>query len=93
MNIDETTMPMTAKSYRLTTISCFVGIFCQAISSNITAILFIPLMTLYGLSYIHLGMLVGINFTTQVLVDIIASRSIMREAEGARFPNVRMSGF
>ena len=78
MNIENASMPMTAKSYRLTTLSCFVGIFCQAISSNITAILFIPLMTLYGLSYVHLGMLVGINFTTQVLVDIIASRLVDR---------------
>lgn len=81
MHIEETQIQlvqMTAKSYRLTTVSCFVGIFCQAISSNITAILFIPLMTLYGLSYIHLGLLVGINFTTQVLVDIIASRLVDR---------------
>lgn len=72
------TPALTAKSYQLTTISCFVGIFCQAVSSNITAILFIPLMTLYGLSYVHLGLLVGINFTTQVLVDIIASRLVDR---------------
>ncbi len=72
------TVPMTVKSYQLTTLSCFVGIFCQAISSNITAILFVPLMTLYGLSYVHLGLLVGINFTTQVLVDIIASRLVDR---------------
>ncbi|MBE0699360.1 MAG: MFS transporter [Anaerolineaceae bacterium] len=81
MNIEEAQtqpMQMTAKSYQLTTISCFVGIFCQAISSNITAILFIPLMTLYGLSYIHLGLLVGINFSTQVLVDIVASRLVDR---------------
>ena len=53
-----------------------MGIFVQAISSNITALLFIPLMTLYGLSYVHLGLLVGINFTTQVAVDIIVSRLI-----------------
>jgi MFS family permease len=66
------------RSYRLTTLSCFVGIFCQAISSNITAILFIPLMSMYGLSYVHLGLLVGINFSTQVLVDIISSRMIDR---------------
>ncbi len=81
MNIEEAQiqpLQMTAKSYRLTTFSCFVGIFCQAISSNITAILFIPLMTLYGLTYIHLGLLVGINFTTQVMVDIIASRLVDR---------------
>lgn len=81
MNLEEAQIQpaqMTAKSYQLTTVSCFVGIFCQAISSNITAILFIPLMTLYGLSYVHLGLLVGINFTTQVLVDIIASRLVDR---------------
>jgi len=68
----------TAKSYQLTTFSCFVGIFVQAISSNLTAILFIPLMTLYDLSYIHLGLLVGINFTTQVAIDIISSRLVDR---------------
>lgn len=80
MIIEETqnTTEVTAQSYRLTTVSCFVGIFCQAISSNVTAVLFIPLMNLYGLSYIHLGLLVGINFTTQVAVDIIASRHIDR---------------
>jgi MFS family permease len=81
MTIEEAqphTVPLTAKSYQLTTFSCFVGIFCQAISSNITAILFIPLMTLYNLSYVHLGMLVGINFTTQVAVDIISSRLVDR---------------
>jgi MFS family permease len=82
MTIENTphTIPVqhTAQSYRLTTLSCFVGIFVQAVSSNLTAILFIPLMTLYGLSYIHLGLLVGINFTTQVAVDIIASRLIDR---------------
>ena len=80
MTIEETVqpVPLTVKSYRLTTLSCFVGIFSQAICSNITAILFIPLMTLYGLSYVHLGLLVGINFTTQVLVDIITSRLVDR---------------
>jgi MFS family permease len=59
-------------------LACFLGIFVQAISSTITAVLFIPLMTLYGLSYVHLGLLVGINFTTQVAVDISASRLVDR---------------
>lgn len=59
--------------YRLTTIACFLGIFSQAIVCSITAVLFIPLKTLYGLSYFHLGMLVGINFTAQVTVDLVFS--------------------
>lgn len=60
-------------SYTRTTLSCFVGIFVQAIITNLTAILFIPMMDLYGFSYAHLGILVGVNFTTQVGADIIFS--------------------
>ncbi len=62
-----------AKKYRLTTLSCFVGIFVQAIITNLTAILFVPFMSIYNLTYIQLGILVGINFTTQVVSDLICS--------------------
>jgi MFS family permease len=55
-----------------------VGIFVQAITTNLTAILFIPLLSLYDLSYVHLGLLVGVNFATQVAVDIIFSGWIDR---------------
>jgi len=67
-----------ADHYRLTTLSCFVGIFVQAIITNLVAILFIPLMTLYGLSYIHLGTLVAVNFTVQVGSDLVFSGLIDR---------------
>ncbi len=59
--------------YRRTTFSCFVGIFVQAIITNLTAILFIPLMGLYDLHYGQLGILVGVNFTAQVSADLIFS--------------------
>lgn len=62
-----------AKHYNLTTVSCFTGIFVQAIITNLTAILFVPMMTIYGFSYIHLGILVGVNFTTQVISDLVFS--------------------
>jgi fucose permease len=61
------------RNYRRTTFSCFVGIFVQAIITNLTAILFIPMMDLYGFSYVHLGILVGINFTSQVSADLFLS--------------------
>lgn len=67
-----------AVNYKLTMTSSFVGIFVQAIITNLTAILFIPMMSLYGFSYVHLGMLVGINFTAQVAADIIFSGMIDR---------------
>jgi fucose permease len=63
----------TPPSYRLTMVSCFVGIFIQAINTTIVAILFIPMMKLYGFSYVHLGLLVGINFISQVVVDLVSS--------------------
>ncbi|MFZ2539266.1 MAG: MFS transporter [Oscillospiraceae bacterium] len=60
----------------MTRLSCYVGIFVQAIVCNITAILFIPMMDLYGFSYVQLGTLVAVNFTAQVAVDIIFSGMI-----------------
>ncbi len=68
----------TAATYRLTTLSCFVGIFVQAIMVNLTAILFIPLMRIYSFSYIHLGILVAVNFGVQIGSDIIFSSLIDR---------------
>ena len=67
-----------AINFKLTMFSCFVGIFNQAIISNLTAILFVPMMVLYGFSYIHLGILVAINFATQVASDLILSRLVDR---------------
>ncbi len=64
---------MVKGAYRRTTLSCFVGIFVQAIITNLTAILFIPLMGLYDLHYGQLGILVGVNFTAQVSADLIFS--------------------
>ncbi|MFA7673353.1 MAG: MFS transporter [Clostridia bacterium] len=62
-----------ALKYRSITISCFVGIFVQALNSNLTPLLFITLMNMYGLSYVHLGLLMGINFISQVSADLLLS--------------------
>jgi fucose permease len=69
---------MQANAYKLTTLSCFTGIFVQAIITNLTAILFIPLMRIYDLSYIHLGTLVAVNFSVQVGSDLVFSGLIDR---------------
>ncbi len=60
-------------SYKSTAIACYIGNFVQAIVINLTPILFIPLRIQYGFSYSQLGLLVLINFTTQVSVDILLS--------------------
>jgi fucose permease len=63
-------------SYKSTTIACYIGIFCQAIVINLTPILFIPLREQFGLTFIELGLLIFVNFTTQVIVDIAFSKVV-----------------
>ena len=70
--------PVHKPNYRRTTVACFLGIFTQAISTNLIAILFIPLRELYGLSYIQLGIIVGVNFFVQVSADLSMSLFIDR---------------
>ena len=64
--------------HKRTLTACCGGIFTQAIITNITAILFVPMMSLYGFDYRHLGLLVAINFISQVIADIIFSGLIDR---------------
>lgn len=64
------------QNYKLTRLSCFVGIFVQAIVCNVTPVLFVPMMKIYGFSYVKLGILVAVNFIAQVAVDIIFSGMI-----------------
>ena len=58
------------KKYKLTLIASLLGIFSQAVATNLIALIFVPLMSLYGLSFVHLGVLVGVNFGLQILTDI-----------------------
>ena len=43
----------------------------QAIFANMTALLMVPFMSLYGLTLGQMGILVGINFGTQILADVL----------------------
>lgn len=60
-------------SYRSTIHACYIGFLVQAVVVNLTPILFIPLREAYGLRYEQLGLLVFINFITQVVCDIAFS--------------------
>ena len=58
-------------NHKRTLASCFCGIANQAILTNITAILFVPLMMLYDITITQFGLLVGINFCAQMVADIV----------------------
>lgn len=64
--------------YRSTINACYLGSFIQAVIINLTPILFIPLKDQLGLSFGELGLLVLVNFVTQVSVDLIFSGLIDR---------------
>lgn len=65
-------------SYRPTIYACYLGNVVQAAVMNVTPILFIPLKEQFGLSYSHLGILVLVNFLTQVCCDILFSNAADR---------------
>jgi fucose permease len=63
-------------TYKWTTIACYIGNLAGALITNLTPILFIPLRTQFGLSLEQLGLLIFINFTTQVAIDLLFSRIV-----------------
>jgi MFS family permease len=60
-------------SYKSTVNACYIGNLVQSIVINLTPVLFIPLREQFGLSFEQLGLLILINFFTQVIVDIAFS--------------------
>lgn len=61
------------KSYKKLKLACYSASVCMSIISNLTPLLFVSFMELYGISYSLLGLLILINFSTQLLVDLIFS--------------------
>ena len=53
--------------------ACFVGSVSQAVVLNVSPLLFLTFHSLYGISYSLLGLLVLINFITQLAVDLVFS--------------------
>lgn len=65
------------KGYRGTLFTCCFSNFFQAVGASF-AILFVPLHNLYGLSYTDFGILVSVNFVTQVVSDLVFSKPVER---------------
>lgn len=61
-------------TYQNTTFACYRGYMTQAIINNIAPLLFIIFQTDFSISYEKLGQLVLVNFASQLLTDIWASK-------------------
>ena len=59
------------QQHRLTKKACYLTGITMAIASNLSPILFLTFRDMYDLSYTLLGLLVVINFVTQLSVDLI----------------------
>lgn len=62
-----------SKSYQRLKFACFTSNVGMSVVGNISPLLFITFRRLYGISYTLLGLLVLINFCTQLIIDLIFS--------------------
>ena len=53
--------------------ACYMTGATMAVTCNVSPLLFLTLRSLYGISYSLLGLLVLVNFCTQLLIDLIFS--------------------
>jgi MFS family permease len=61
------------KNYSLVKLACYIANISMSIVSNLSPVLFLTFHSLYGISYSLLGLLVLINFVTQLTIDLIFS--------------------
>ena len=61
------------EKYALLKTACYTGNITMSVVGNLSPLLFLTFRSLYGISYSLLGLLVLINFSTQLTVDLIFS--------------------
>ena len=59
--------------YKRVKIACYTTNVCMAVTANLSPILFLTFHNKYDISFSSLGSLVLINFTTQLIIDLIFS--------------------
>lgn len=64
------------KNFKTTYVACFLGVASQAVITCITAILFVPFMSMYGFSQWQFGVMIGVNFISQLIADVIVTKQI-----------------
>ena len=61
------------KNTRLVRLGCYASNISMSVVGNLSPLLFLTFHDLYGISYSLLGLLVLINFCTQLAIDLIFS--------------------
>ncbi len=63
-------------NYKHTIAACYIGYLTQALVINFSPLLFVTFQDIYGLSLTQVSTLIAISFTTQLIVDGLASRFV-----------------
>ena len=66
-------MEQVAKNVRRVKYACYTSNITMSVVGNLSPLLFLTFRQVYGISYTLLGALVAINFTTQLLIDLVFS--------------------
>lgn len=61
-------------NYRHTTYACYLGCITQAITVNLAPLLFVTFQNTFQISMQQLGLLIMVNFGTQILADLIVAK-------------------
>ena len=67
-----------ANPYKKTVIACYLGYVTQAIVNNFAPLLFLLFHRQYGISLERIGLLITVNFATQLTVDTLSARFVDR---------------
>ncbi|MDD6727696.1 MAG: MFS transporter [Eubacteriales bacterium] len=67
---------MTKDKYKITINACFIGYIVQAIVNNFAPLLFLTFQKSYDIPLSQITLLVTINFTVQLLVDLLSAKFI-----------------
>ncbi len=62
-------------NFKHTIAACYIGYITQAIINNFIPLLFITFNDIYNISLEKIGLLVTVNFFTQLLVDLVAAKA------------------
>ena len=66
------------RRYKLTLYACYLGYIVQGIINNINPILFASYQRSLGITLDRIGLLIAINFITQIIVDLVSVRYVDR---------------
>ena len=64
--------------FKWTRVACYMGYITQAIANNFMPLLFLTFEQSYGISLAKISVLIIINFSAQLLTDIVSARVIDR---------------